>query len=47
MTQIDRVSSIGEREGLSTGVTAHTEGDRGFPGNGRTLPGECESAKRW
>ena len=23
--------------GLSTGVTAHTEGDRGFPGNGRML----------
>jgi hypothetical protein len=47
MTQIDRVGSIREGEGLSTGVTAHTEGDREFPGDGRTtMPGECESAKR-
>jgi hypothetical protein len=47
MTQIDRVGSIREGEGLSTGVTAHTEGDREFPGDGRTtMTGECESAKR-
>ena len=30
------VSSIGEGEGLCTGVIAHTEGDRGFPGDGWT-----------
>jgi len=47
MAQIDRVCSIGEGEGLSTCVTADTEGDREFPGDGRTpLSGECESAKR-
>ena len=37
MTKFDRVSSIGEGEGLSTDVTAHTEGDRGLPGDGRTF----------
>lgn len=30
-------SSIGEGGGFSTGVTAHTEGDMGFPGDDRTL----------
>ena len=37
------VSSIGEGDGLSTGVTGYTEGEMGFPGDDRTL---CRASVR-